>query len=500
MLVSRSNDRQRRQGQSDLIALIPELCRATGFTDDMRNNFRLMKAVADHTRVGPAQRIRRLMSFNERLRQTPECVQALLEWKMRVSPQLVTMAGRELPPEKIVFANRDANGTTEADWTRDLRSNKLFTCIPLENWHVIAPERARKETTDFIKVLQEAAVGMSMRIASPLLHMIASDRNEDILRALEECIRADPQMIMIVVSNNNQARYAAIKKKCCIERAIPTQVMVQKTITPKGGNVRGLLSVGTKVAIQLNCKLGAAPWFVKLPLVGLMIVGFDVYHDTKNKAVSYGALVASMDLRESCKYFSAVSAHKNGEELSNQLTLNFTKALKEYQAEHGNLPARIIMYRDGVGEGQLHYVFEHELEHLKETINTYYAKVGQEAARFAFIVVNKRINTRIFNKERNPNPGTVVDDVITLPERYDFYLVSQCVRQGTVSPTSYNVIYDTMGLPPDKMQILTFKVSQKLTLFKRVMYLKRFFCRCVICTTIGPELLLYRPFANMHTS
>lgn len=234
MLISRSKDRQRRQGQDDLIALIPELCRATGFTDEMRTNFRLMKAVAEHTRVGPAQRVRRLLAFNERIRQTPECVQALLDWKMRLSPELQKVTGRELPPEKIVFANRDANGTFEADWTREFRNSRLFTTIPLDNWHVIAPNRARRETTDFIKVLQDAVGGMGMRIAQPQIHMVETDRNEEILRALEDCIRADPQLIMIVVSNNNAARYAAIKKKCCVDRTIPTQVMVLKTITPKG--------------------------------------------------------------------------------------------------------------------------------------------------------------------------------------------------------------------------------------------------------------------------
>lgn len=69
-----------------------------------------------------------------------------------------------------------------------------------------------------------------------------------------------------------------------------------------------------------------------------------------------------------------------------------------------------------------------------------------------------RLNTRIFKGDKNPGPGTVVDDVITLPERYDFFLVSQSVRQGTVSPTSYNVIHDSLQLPPDKMQILTYKM------------------------------------------
>ena len=49
-------------------------------------------------------------------------------------------------------------------------------------------------------------------------------------------------------------------------------------------------------------------------------------------------------------------------------------------------------------------------------------------------------------KLSNPPSGTIVDDVVTLPERYDFFLISQSVRQGTVNPTSYNVIEDNSGL------------------------------------------------------
>lgn len=42
--------------------------------------------------------------------------------------------------------------------------------------------------------------------------------------------------------------------------------------------------------------------------------------------------------------------------------------------------------------------------------------------------------------------------------RYDFFLVSQSVRQGTVTPTHYNVIWDTTGLKPDHMQRLAYKM------------------------------------------
>lgn len=43
--------------------------------------------------------------------------------------------------------------------------------------------------------------------------------------------------------------------------------------------------------------------------------------------------------------------------------------------------------------------------------------------------------------------------------RYDFFIVSQCVRQGTVSPTSYNVISDNSGLSPDHLQRMTYKFT-----------------------------------------
>lgn len=57
----------------------------------------------------------------------------------------------------------------------------------------------------------------------------------------------------------------------------------------------------------------------------------------------------------------------------------------------------------------------------------------------------------------------VGNGVLTLPgsfslSRYDFFIVSQAVRSGSVSPTHYNVIYDSSGLKPDHIQRLTYKL------------------------------------------
>lgn len=42
--------------------------------------------------------------------------------------------------------------------------------------------------------------------------------------------------------------------------------------------------------------------------------------------------------------------------------------------------------------------------------------------------------------------------------RYDFFVVSQTVKNGCVAPTHYNVIYDTSQLKPDHVQRLTYKL------------------------------------------
>jgi aubergine len=105
MLISRAKARDLRAGQNELMALVPELCRTTGLTDEMRANFRLMKAMSDHTRLSPDLRIKRLMVFNNRLNSTPESLQVLEDWQMRLDNRLVEFPGRIIKKQTIKFGN-----------------------------------------------------------------------------------------------------------------------------------------------------------------------------------------------------------------------------------------------------------------------------------------------------------------------------------------------------------------------------------------------------------
>ena len=135
--------------------------------------------------------------------------------------------------------------------------------------------------------------------------------------------------------------------------------------------------------------------------------------------------------------------------------------MKKYYERNGNtLPKKIVIYRDGVSEGMIKHVYEYELEQVKNVLN---AMFGATAPPFAFVIVTKRISARFFlvagqNRE-NPIPGTVIDRVVTREKRYDFYLISQSVRQGTVTPTMYNIIYDQSQFTANHHQQLAYKLT-----------------------------------------
>jgi len=265
-----------------------------------------------------------------------------------------------------------------------------------------------------------------------------------------------PELIMLIIPNkNNPDLYSVIKKKLCVDIPLPSQVVTCTVINKP----KGLMAVATKIGLQLNCKMGGQLWGVKIPLKNSMVVGFDTYHDSQHKGKSVGALVASLNSTFT-KFFSVPEFHDTNaaQEISGKITTMMTKALESYRSINGNLPERIFFYRDGVGDGQIRFVYDVEVKALKSVLDAFNPDI-----KLTFIITSKRISTRFMavGKQAHCNPcsGTVVDDVVTLPERYDFFLVSQSVRQGTVNPTSYNVIWDESGLKPDHIQQLTYKLT-----------------------------------------
>lgn len=129
------------------------------------------------------------------------------------------------------------------------------------------------------------AAKMGFAISIPKIAKILNDQPETYANAImNQLSQVAHQLVFCVVPNNHLQRYSAIKKKLCVERPTPSQVILYRTMTSKN-----LHSVAVKVAIQINCKLGGIPWTLSFPNVqGLMVVGFDVCHDKSSGGKDYG--------------------------------------------------------------------------------------------------------------------------------------------------------------------------------------------------------------------
>ncbi|XP_077135461.1 piwi-like protein 1 isoform X2 [Ranitomeya variabilis] len=193
-----------------------------------------------------------------------------------------------------------------------------------------------------------------------------------------------------------------------------------------------------------------------------IIIGIDCYHDTLQGRRSIAGFVASTN-KQMTRWFSRCVVQDQRQEIVDGLKVCMQAALHAWtKTNEGNLPQRIIIYRDGVGDGQLKTLVNYEIPQFIDCIKS--AKQNY-SPRLTVVVVKKRINARFFanmgGRLQNPPPGTIVDSEVTRPEWYDFFIISQSVRQGTVSPTHYNVVYDTGGLKPDHMQRLTYKLCHQ---------------------------------------
>ncbi|XP_065831086.1 piwi-like protein 1 isoform X3 [Oscarella lobularis] len=473
MLISRMK-RAPKRGQFGIeyAALVPQLCFMTGLTTNMREDFRVMKDLATHTRIEPKQRSHTLHSFMQLMKKNPEALKNLEQWGLSFASDLLEFGGRQLPTEKINVRSRSSTYRPDnPDWTNDIRSNHLISTKDLSSWLLLFTRRDQDKGQGFLQTLRRVGPSMGVRIMEPKVIELQDNKTETYLRAIKDNLDKSIVMVACILTSNTKQTYDAIKRFCCVDAPVPSQVVVARTLSKP----KMIMSVCTKICIQLNCKMGGEVWALDIPLDNMMVVGIDTYHDSVNKGQSVGGFVASMN-RTCTKYHSRTTFQHSGQELMDQLGTCMTASLRKYAEVNGKLPARIFVYRDGVGDGQLESIVNYELQQFlaafkqiedgykypKATIFSY-SSICLFSPKFSFIVVKKGINTRLFLRSgpgmMNPLPGTVVDDHVTRSEWYDFFLVSQSVRQGTVSPTHYNVVHDSSDLKPDHIQRLTYKLT-----------------------------------------
>lgn len=126
--------------------------------------------MSEHTRLEPNKRLERLRNFNKRLQESKSSMETLQLWNMTLDKAVVEVQARILPRENIRFGNNQRYACDDnADWTREFRRVPMFKTVELKRWCVITPQRSVREVQNFIKCCIDAARGMKMNIAVPVL-------------------------------------------------------------------------------------------------------------------------------------------------------------------------------------------------------------------------------------------------------------------------------------------------------------------------------------------
>ncbi|KAK6617689.1 hypothetical protein RUM44_005277 [Polyplax serrata] len=457
--------KEKRKGKVDvtqLICLVPEICHMTGLTDKMRNDFHVMKDIATYTRITPIQRNYSFKKFMNNIKSNEHAQEMLAEWGLTIADEPLEITARILPTENLHVGNKISVPVPDNKaWGNILKNQGLLRSVDLKNWVLIYTRKDSLLANKFQQAVKRISVGLGMDVLEPKMVPLQNDRIQSYLEGLKHNVNCETQLVVCLCPTARTDRYSAIKKFCCREVPVQSQVVNCSTINRENR----MIPVVQNIVIQINNKLGGASWTLRIPLKNCMICGIDTFHQRGSNSV--GAFVASIDA-EYTRWFSRTCIQQPHQELLDGLVCCFIAGLKKYLTLNHTLPDRIVIFRDGVGDGMLSYVQNHEIQQFLDACRL----VGKDyKPKLSFVVVSKRINTKFYKllvgnincvddnggTLENPNSGAIVDHTITKRNLYDFFIVAQHVTCGTATPSHYIVLYDTSDLKPDHMQRLTYK-------------------------------------------
>ena len=359
-----------------------------------------------------------------------------------------------------------------------MRSLKFVTKASLLEWTylrislqgVYSPWQTDQDFSNKLEEFQDKLkeLGISVSNYMPGEHITVNSQNLE--SEISHCIHgfaintARPKLVLVIVPKREMtAVYNCVKFVCDVKEGILNVCVLDSNFSR--ANPQYLANVGLK----FNLKLGGMNHSLdpsKLEFLRhkqTMVVGIDVTHPapgSSSNAPSVAGIVASVD-EWLGQWPADIQIQPARQEMVAGLDVIFKSRLLVWENKNKTLPENILIYRDGVSEGQYNLVLEEELPALRKACKEVYPATATKAdmPRMTIIIVGKRHNTRFYPTKKedadrggNPLNGTVVDRGVTEARNWDFFLQAHAAVQGTARPAHYYIIYDQifhdLPLPP----------------------------------------------------
>ena len=403
-----------------------------------------------------------------------------------IVPEMLTVPGRILPSPSVEYAGRQKAMISKGSW--NIASLRFSKGAIINNWTYFQikwggerdPLEGRLE--NYVQMLQEMMRKSGSTVERPR-------QSEGILQ-VQRPPKGDPdkgnlarffdlkfaalrkqgiKMVWIVLPEQHSVLYERLKVYGDTKHGLHTVCSVPAKMT-KGGE-----SYMANVAMKFNLKRGGINHLLPANDMGMlaqgktMVVGIDVTHPSpgsREGAPSIAGVVASIN-KDCAQWPASIRAQESRKEMVSALADMIIERLRVWQKyNQNNLPLNILVYRDGVSEGQFKTVLEEEAPALDSAVNRTYPK-GAVKPKITIAIVGKRHHTRFFptrdadtnttHGQRpkingNPKNGLVVDRGITSERQWDVYIQAHHGLQGTARPAHYTIIKDKIGFTADSFE------------------------------------------------
>lgn len=398
---------------------------------------------------------------------------------LAVGQSLITVNARILPPPVIKYKtpqNKETNANVRSgSW--NMANIKFHTGSNLGVWTCIVfqmetfrgnlmganRERLRPTIMKFQSFLNAAGINATGLIPGPpppeiILREGDDYGNNTLIEGTFRTLYASkqkPRFVLCIIPSNNVAMYNSIKTVADTKAGIHTVCCVSDKIMK---DQRQDQYFGN-VSLKFNLKAGGINQTLEPARLGIvsegktMIVGLDVTHPSpgsKESAPSVAAIVASVD-RFLGQWPSDFRVQESRKEMITALEGMFISRLVLWQSKNKTLPENIIIYRDGVSEGQYQLLLDNELPLIRNACRQKYpaSDTKKGLPKISIIVCGKRHHTRFYptttgdaDRKGNCQPGTIVDRGVTEVRFWDFFVQSHACIQGTARPGHYYVVLD----------------------------------------------------------
>ncbi|KAF7796477.1 hypothetical protein EIP86_007654 [Pleurotus ostreatoroseus] len=401
---------------------------------------------------------------------------------LQVSVQPIVATSRVLPAPTIKYGGDSLNVMNGA-W--NVKQQRLVRPAIIDRWAVVVFDNGRdieRRVGDFVQVLtgNMRRLGIEIR-TTPYIQRggpdVAASLTDAGMAAIHGAPRVTdsagrsvmprPSIILVILPRDALEMRKQVKQWGDVQHGIPTQC-VRGGKYDKPGSPSSRDQYCNNVALKINAKIGGennhakpASANVELMMGQAMFVGCDVTHPAPGvtNRPSVATLVASMD-PFATKYHVYVSVQMPRQEIIPDIAVLLHRALIDFKGKRGGLPKVVVLYRDGVSEGEYARVEQEEIRRLQEMLTKAFLP---EIVGLVFIVVGKRHNHRFFPPDRsladasgNILAGSVVDSDIVHSRHTDFYLCSHSGIIGTSRAAHYIVLKNTTDAKADALQELSY--------------------------------------------